>query len=138
VILEFIIDNAIYIGLALGSGIALLWPLLSGSAGGVTNLTPAQAVLLMNQGKVLILDVRNEEEFASGHIQGAKNIPMSELAERVKEIEKFKEKEVLVHCQRGIRSKAACSILRGQEFTLLANLQGGIDSWIDAKMPLVK
>lgn len=136
--MEFIIDNAVYIGLALGSGLALLWPLLGGNAGGVANLTPAQAVLLMNQGKVLILDVRDEAEFASGHIQGAKHIPMADLAKRIKEIEKFKDKEVLVHCQRGMRSKAACSILRGQEFTLLANLQGGIDSWVDAKMPLVK
>ena len=66
----------------------------------------------MSRSKPLILDVRDATEFATGHIQGAKNIPLAELASRVKEIEKFKDKPVLVHCQRGLRAKSACSTLR--------------------------
>ena len=136
--MEFIKHNAIYIGLAIGSGIALLWPLLNRGASGVANVSPTEAVVLMNRDKPLILDVRDATEFAAGHIQGAKHIPVAELLSRMKEIEKFKNKVVLVHCQKGMRAKAACAILRGQSFTQLHNLQGGLDSWIEAKMPLVK
>jgi rhodanese-related sulfurtransferase len=63
---------------------------------------------------------------------------MAELATRIKEIEKYKDKPVLVHCQKDIRAKGACSILKAQQFTQLNNLQGGLDAWVEAKMPLVK
>ena len=135
---EFVKENAIYIGLAIGSGIALLWPLLNRGASGVANISATEAVMLMSRNKPLILDVRDATEFAAGHIQGAKNIPVAELAGRIKEIEKFKDKPVLVHCQKGMRAKGACSILRAQQFSQLHNLQGGLDTWVEAKMPLVK
>jgi rhodanese-related sulfurtransferase len=135
---EFIKQNTVYIGLAVGSGVALLWPLINRGAGGVPNISATEAVLLMNRSKPLVLDVRDEAEFAAGHIQGAKHIPVAELANRLKEIEKFKDKPVLVHCQKGMRAKSACSILRTQQFSQLQNLEGGLDSWIEAKLPLVK
>lgn len=136
---EFVKNNAIYIGLALGSGVALLWPMLSrSSASGVPNVSPTEAVLMMNRDKPLILDVRDAEEFAAGHIQGAKHIPMAELAGRIKEIEKYKEKTVLVHCQRGMRARSACVILQAQQFTKLHNLDGGLESWSKVNLPLVK
>jgi rhodanese-related sulfurtransferase len=135
---EFVKDNAIFIGLAIGSGIALLWPLLNRGADGVANVSATEAVMLMSRSKPLILDVRDATEFASGHIQGAKNIPIAELAGRMKEIEKFKDKPVLVHCQKGMRAKGACSILKAQQFSQLNNLQGGLDTWIEAKLPLIK
>ena len=135
---EFVKENAIFIGLAIGSGAALLWPLLNRGASGVANVSATEAVMLMSRGKPLILDVRDATEFATGHIQGAKNIPLAELATRIKEIEKFKDKPVLVHCQRGMRAKSACSILRAQQFNQLNNLQGGLDNWVEAKLPLIK
>ena len=135
---EFVKENALFVGLAIGSGIALLWPLLNRGASGVVNVSATEAVMLMSRNKPLILDVRDATEFAAGHIQGAKNIPLAELASRVKEIEKFKDKPVLVHCQRGMRSKSACSLLRAQQFSQLHNLQGGLDTWVEAKLPLIK
>ncbi len=135
---EFVKQNALMVGLALGSGLALLWPMLNRGASGVPNVSAIEAVLLMSRNKALVLDVRDAEEFARGHIQGAKNIPVAELASRIKEIEKFKDKPVLVHCQRGMRAKTACSILKAQQFTQINNLEGGLDTWIEAKMPLNK
>ncbi len=135
---EFVKENALLIGLAIGSGVALLWPMLGRGAGGVANINSTEAVVLMNRSKPLILDVRDAAEFAAGHIQGAKHIPVAELATRIKEIEKYKDKPVLVHCQKGMRAKGACSILKAQQFTQLNNLQGGLDAWVEAKMPLVK
>ena len=135
---EFIKHNIIFIGLAIGSGFSLLWPMLNRGANGAANISATEAVLLLNRSKPLVLDVRDATEFAAGHIQGAKNIPVAELAGRLKEIEKFKDKPVLVHCQKGMRAKAACGILKAQQFTQLNNLQGGLDAWLEAKLPLVK
>jgi rhodanese-related sulfurtransferase len=135
---EFIKNNALLVGLAIGSGVALLWPMLNRNAGGVANVSATEAVMLVSRSKPLVLDVRDAAEFAAGHIQGAKHIPVAELAGRIKEIEKFKDKPVLVHCQKGMRAKAACGILRGQQFSQLHNLQGGLDAWVEAKLPLVK
>jgi rhodanese-related sulfurtransferase len=135
---EFVKENALLIGLAIGSGIALLWPLFNRGASGVNNLSASEAVLMLNRSKPLVLDVRDEAEFASGHIQGAKHIPVTELAGRLKEIEKFKDKPVLVHCQRGMRANTAIKILKAQQFSQLNNLQGGLNAWVEAKLPLVK
>ena len=93
---------------------------------------------MLNRSKPLILDVRDATEFASGHIQGAKNIPLAELEGRMKELVKFKDKPVLVHCQKGMRAKSACAILIAQQFTQLNNLEGGLNAWVEAKLPLVK
>ncbi len=135
---EFVKENTLFIGLAVGSGFGLLWPMLNRSASGVSNVSAIEAVLLMSRNKVLVLDVRDATEFATGHIQGAKNIPVAELSGRIKEIEKFKDKPMLVHCQKGMRAKTACGILRAQQFSQLHNLQGGLDTWVEAKMPLNK
>ena len=135
---EFVKENILFIGLAIGSGFGLLWPMLNRGASGVPNLSATEAVLLLNRDKPLVLDVRDAAEFAAGHIQGAKNIPLAELSDRLKEIEKFKDKPVLVHCQKGMRAKSACNTLKAQQFSKLNNLQGGLDTWIEAKLPVVK
>jgi rhodanese-related sulfurtransferase len=136
--LEFIKENALLIGLAVGSGIALLWPMLNRGASGIPNVSPTEAVMLMSRAKPLVLDVRDAAEFEAGHIQGAKHIPLAELSNRMKELEKYKDKPVLVHCQKGMRAKTACTLLRAQQFTKLHQLQGGLAAWQEAKLPVVK
>lgn len=138
-IVEFITENALLILLALGSGIALIWPALTKSgAAGVPSISAAEVVLLMNQSKTIVLDVRDETEFFTGHIQGAKHIPLAALESRIKELEKYKKKPLLVYCQRGFRSSKACKLLAQQEYEQLCQLNGGLDKWIEAKMPLVR
>lgn len=112
--------------------------MLRGGSAGATNLAPGDAVLLINRSNALVLDVREDAEFASGHITDARHIPLAKLAERIKELEKFKDKPILVNCQGGIRSLKACDILRKQGFTNLHNLQGGLNAWVAAKLPVVK
>ena len=135
--MEFIRSNALLIGLALGSGIMLLLPMLKKNAKGVTNLNCVEAVTLINRSNALVLDVREISEFASGHIAGAINIPLTTLETRLGELKKYKNKAILVNCQRGVNSAKACDILRKAEFTLLYNLQGGLNAWSQAKLPIV-
>ncbi len=136
--MEFIKSNALLIGLAFGSAVMLLLPMFKRSAGGVPSLSAAEAVTLINRNNAVVLDVRDEAEFATGHIADAIHIPVSELENRVAELKKYKTKSVLVNCQRGARSAKACEILRKAEFTQVHNLHGGLDAWQQAKLPLVK
>lgn len=136
--MEFFKDNVLLIGLALGSGIMLLLPSFKKGAGGVPNLSTAEAINLINRNHALVLDVREDTEFASGHIVDAKHIPLAKLAERLNELSKYKDKPILVNCQRGMRSAKACEILRKAEFKQVNNLQGGLDAWLAAKLPVVK
>ena len=136
--MEFIKDNVLLIGLALGSGIMLLFPGFGNKAGGVPNLNTTEAVALINRNHALVVDVRDDAEFASGHIVDAKNIPLAQLESRLKELAKYKDKPLLVNCQRGARAAKACEILRKAEVKQVHNLQGGLNAWLEAKLPVVK
>ena len=137
-VVEFIKSNIWLIGLALGSGLMLLLPGLKKSAGGVPNVSPAEAVTLINRSNALVLDVRDEAEFAAGHIAEAINVPLANLAARLPELKKYQNKPVLVNCQLGGRSVKACDVLRTAQFSQLHNLQGGLSAWLEAKLPVVK
>lgn len=136
--MEFIQQNALLIGLAIGSGLMLLLPMFKKSTGGVPNLTPAEAVTLINRANALVLDVRDEAEFSSGHITDAKHIPLNALEGRIAELAKYKNKPIVVNCQRGARGAKACDILRKAEFTQVHHLQGGLNAWQEAKLPTIK
>ncbi|MBC3918639.1 rhodanese-like domain-containing protein [Undibacterium sp. CY18W] len=133
--MKFIIDNIFLIGIALISGGALLFPALQKRGAKVSQL---QATQLMNQGKTLVLDVRDAEEFATGHLPNAKNIPLAELDKRLKEIEKSKNNAVITVCARGVRSASAAALLTKAGFGQVTSLEGGVDAWKTQGLPTVK
>jgi len=87
---EFLKENILLIALALGSGIMLLLPGFKKNAGGAANLSPTEAVNLINRNHALVLDVREATEFSTGHIVDAKNIPLNALPERLNELKNTK------------------------------------------------
>jgi rhodanese-related sulfurtransferase len=137
-IVDFILNNILLVGLAVASGLMLIWPTLSRMGDTSSNLGPADAVLLINRENALVIDVRDEAEFAAGHITDARHIPLGQLEGRIDELRKFKDKSVLVTCQVGMRSAKACGLLKKHGFARVFNLQGGINAWQQAKLPLVK
>ena len=138
VAVEFFKENVLLIGLALGAFVTLLWPMLNRSAAGAKLVSVTEAVMLMNRQKTVILDVRDSTEFALGHIAGARTIPLAELSGREAELQTFKDKPVLVMCQSGVRAKTACTILKSQDFSQLHQLNGGLNAWVEGKMPVSK
>lgn len=82
---------------------------------------------LIQKNNTIVLDVRNSDEFASGHLQNAINIPVTELINRLGELDP--SQEILVYCQSGNRSKTASQILVENGFTHVTNLQNGINEW---------
>ena len=75
--MNFIAENWTIMAVALTSGAMLMWPLVKGATGG--SLSPAGAVQLINRERALVIDVCEEGEFATGHVGGARNVPMSKL-----------------------------------------------------------
>lgn len=135
---KFVTDNIYLIVLAVSSGLMLLWPMITKRSGGIENVTPMEAVVLMNRNSATVVDVSDEAEFDQGHITGAMNIPLAQLPDRLKELEKFHDKPLIVNCRSGMRSGKACGILAKQQFSKLYNLQGGLQGWQEAKLPLTK
>jgi rhodanese-related sulfurtransferase len=132
---KFIIDNIWLVAVALISGGALLMPTLQRRGQKVSLL---QATQLINQGKTLIVDVRDPAEFASGHIRDSKNIPLNELPQRISELDKFKSKSVIVLCQSGVRSSKASMQLKKAGFNEVVGLNGGLAAWMAQGLPITK
>jgi rhodanese-related sulfurtransferase len=132
---KFFIDNIWLIALALASGGALLWPNLQRRG---AKVSPLQATQLINQGKTLIIDVREPAQYAAGHLRDARNIPLKELPNRMGELEKFKSRPVIAVCQSGAASAKAAAQLRKAGFAGAVSLNGGIAAWQTQGLPLAK
>jgi len=134
--MQFVMNNIWLVLLAVASGTMLVWPLIRGRIAGVPEVDTVEAVNLINRQDALLLDVREDSEYESGHIPNSKHIPAGRIAERVRELEKYKDKPVLVLCRSGNRSTAACSILKKQGFGDVRSLRGGIEAWQQASLPV--
>lgn len=134
--MDFINQNILLISIIVVSGLGLLWPLFMRPA--ANSLSPVEATLLINREDAHIVDVREVDEFASGHLPEAKNIPVAKLADRVAELEKFKDKPIILCCASGMRSGKASDELKKHGFSKLYNLAGGVDAWVGAGYPVKK
>jgi len=132
---KFIIDNIFLFGLVAVSGAALLWPSLQRRG---TRVSLLQATQLINQGKTIILDVREGPEYAAGHLRDSRHIPLKELPNRVAELNKLKAKAVIVVCATGTRSSKATAQLKSAGFNEVYSLDGGLAAWQAQGLPTVK
>ncbi|MGI9338776.1 MAG: rhodanese-like domain-containing protein [Gammaproteobacteria bacterium] len=112
-----------------------LWMTLRGA---VASLEPSAAALFAKQTGAVFLDVRGGEEFSSGHIAGAKNIPAAELGGSLERLGKYKEKGIVVVCGNGMNSKKAAATLTSGGFGNLRVLAGGMAAWHEAQLPTGK
>jgi len=100
--------------------------------------TPQQVVQLLNDDTSVMVDVRENSEYSQGHIVNSKHIPLSEMKNRVAELEKYKEGNVVVSCRSGARSSGTINMLRKQGFKNVFNLRGGIMAWENENLPITK
>lgn len=133
--MEFLIDNILLIAIVILSGTALFLPALRQGRNRVSQL---QATQLINQGKTVVVDIRTPQEFASGHLRDAKNIPVGELAERAAELDKTKTKSVLVVSANGMGASKAAAILNKAGFANVYSLDGGIAAWQEQGLPTTR
>ncbi len=101
-----------------------------------SKLTPAGAIQLINNEDVIMLDVREPAETTAGKIAKAIQIPVGSVGKRVGELDKHKDKHVIVYCKTGARSGLACRELNKAGFEKVYNLSGGISAWQEAHLPV--
>ncbi|TGY44573.1 rhodanese-like domain-containing protein [Clostridium sartagoforme] len=94
----------------------------------VSRITSEEAKEEMNNNDVIILDVRTEEEYNSGHIENSVLIPIDDLEYKAEEVLTNKEQKILVYCRSGNRSKKAADLLVEMGYTNVYNF-GGIKDW---------
>ncbi|MDX1804254.1 MAG: rhodanese-like domain-containing protein [Alcanivorax sp.] len=105
---------------------------------GGNSLSPQQATSLVNQDKGVIVDLRAADEYRGGHIAGSLNLPAGEILERLGELEKYKDKGIILVCDLGSKSSQVGRQLRSKGFASLYRIQGGINAWRGDNLPLVK
>lgn len=105
---------------------------------GITRVDVWKAVQLMNHESAVVIDVGEPQEFKTGHIPNAINIPLGALPERAKELEKHKSKPILLSCRTGNRSGRGAAILRKRGFEKIFTLSGGLASWERDNLPVEK
>ena len=130
------VENLLFVITATVSGILLLWSLVSQR--GIKEVDTREAVQLINHQDALILDVRDDSEYAAGHLPNSKHVPSEKIEERWTELEKFKDKPIVVIYQGGVGSNRPSLVLKKNGFSQVFNLMGGIDAWKRASLPIVK
>ena len=132
--MNFLFDNWMLIAVALASGVALIVPTLGKGSG----LSPQDMVQLMNREKAVVIDVCSPEEFAQGHVIGAKNLPLGELEAKLAQVVKNKATPVVMVCQVGARSARAAATAQKLGYENVQSLAGGLKAWQAANMPVEK
>jgi rhodanese-related sulfurtransferase len=133
---KFIIDNWMLISVAFASGAMLLWPVVQGATGG--GLSTANAVQLINRERAVVVDVSETEEFAQGHVGGAKNVPVGQLEQRLPEVVKNKTLPLILICPNGARSNRALAVAKKLGYEKAQVMAGGLKAWKEANLPVEK
>jgi rhodanese-related sulfurtransferase len=130
---QFFIDNIFLIAIAFISGGMLVWPLVRSRAAGPA-LSTLQATQLINARNAVVVDVRTPQEFATGSLPGARNVPADKLGDKLPDFKK--DKPVIVVCASGSRAGRAAAQMRASGYGEVYVLAGGIAAWREAGLPI--
>lgn len=131
---KFILENWYLFVTAIVSGLMLLWPVLARGGAGGLQVTPGDAVHLINREKAVLIDVSEPADYAAGHAMGSKNVPVAGLA-GAKELPKNKQTPVVLMCHTGRTSGRAVMALRKAGYENARSLAGGLTAWRAANLP---
>lgn len=105
--------------------------------GSSVHLNPMNAIRLINNNDdAFIIDVRESGDFGKGHLKGAINLPLSTMKDKLGGLTQDKNSVVLAYCNSGASSSKACRLLTQAGFTNVHNIAGGINGWLEAKLPV--
>lgn len=102
-----------------------------------SSISSQELIRLMNQG-ALVLDIRKPEEFAAGHVNGARHLSSDQILTAGESFKRFKDKPVVVYCDSGSLAAAAVRQLNAQGFTKAFTLRGGFAGWRAENLPVAK
>ena len=136
--MQYLQNNIWTIVIAIMSGMMLFWSFFGNRLRGIKDVDIVEALQLINHKNALVLDVREESEYKSGHILNAKWIPLGKLSERTGELERYREQDIVVVCRSGNRSSSASAMLVKKGFARAVNMSGGVMAWQKSNLPLEK
>jgi len=134
--MEFIAQNWVLIAGIFAVALLLVSEPLRMRISGVEAANVFDAVSLSNHQSAIFVDVRESKEMAGGVINGAYRVPLSNFDKNATQLDKFKDKPVIVYCRSGNRSIGAAGKLRKKGFNKVYSLTGGILAWQKEKLPL--
>jgi rhodanese-related sulfurtransferase len=137
-LVEFIGNHLILVTLWIAVASFLIVLVMQGKLNGVKALSSQQTVNLMNRENAKVIDIRPVNEFKKGHIIDAINVPFSSFDEGKSKLEKFKDKPIVLACVAGLHSGQAGMTLKKSGFSQIYRLNGGMNAWINDKLPLHK
>ncbi len=132
---EFVINHWVLASTFVGL-LVLLFMLERKKAG--ESLSPQQLVALVNKDDAVVVDLREKKEFSEGRITGSIHLPFTSLKDKIPELEKYREKHLVLVDKMGQHSSMAAKMLKEKGFEKVARLGGGISEWKGASLPLVK
>ena len=127
-------NHPVLVTALLASFFLVIFSELRRKASGLINIEPADVVRLINKDGV-VLDLRNPDAYARGHIVNARTVQQDELDSRAESLDK--SKPVVAVCDNGISSTRAVNALRQQGFEPVFGLKGGMNGWMQAGLPVV-
>jgi rhodanese-related sulfurtransferase len=128
--------NLVLIAIALISGGLLLWPAITRRGRG--GVSAAEATTLINRRNAVVIDLRSAAQYAQGHLPSARHLEMADLQAKIGQIAKNKSNPVILVCQTGQQSQKASRAVTEAGYSEVHVLQGGVDAWQKAGMPVVK
>jgi len=134
--LEFTSNNLWLVLALMVSFFVLVFSELRRKAGGLVAVDPNEAVKLINN-DAMVIDLRNPDTYALGHIVKARSIPFDELAARQEQLSGSKSKPIVAVCETGAISTKAVDTLRKSGFESAYGLKGGMTAWGAAGLPVV-
>ena len=134
--MKFILDNWMLISVALASGFMLFLPVMQGAA--TAGLSAQQTVQMINREKAQVIDVCSAEEFAAGHLIGARHVPLDQLEQQLAGVAKNKSQPLILVCASGLRSKRAVAVAKKLGYEQAHSLTGGLKGWKEANLPVEK
>jgi rhodanese-related sulfurtransferase len=101
------------------------------------SLSPQKAINMVNAEQGVFLDLRDAADYKQGHIVDAVHIPSGKLAERMAELEKYRNKPIILVCKMGQQASAAGKQLKGNNFEQVYKMTGGMMEWSNLQLPTV-
>ncbi len=135
-LMPFVVQNWALLLIAFVSGALLLWPGIAKSTR--SGISPEGAVQLINREKAVVIDVSEAEEFTAGHVTGARNVPVSDLEQRLPQVVKNKALPVILVCASGARAQRCLATAKTLGYEKAVVLGGGLRAWKEANLPVEK
>ena len=134
--MDFLFENIFLVGLIVISGVLLFFPKVLSRDNKV--LGSKEVTLLINREPAMLVDVRSEADFRAGHITNAINIPLDQIEVQINKITSNSKKNIIVYCQKGVRSAQAFRLLNKLGLPKLYTIDGGLDAWLKNNLPIIE